>query len=213
MEKTCISCGKTFVGNTKYIRTIFARCGDESGGFHDVCKDCEKEERINEEWNKDKLKCHICGEWLDPSEFDIHRGNSIRNGRDCRCKKCKRKQNLEARANYSEEKRLCKILQERWLGARDRAKLKGRSFDITKEDLCDLWKKQNGLCALSGIPMTYEMDNGRIYTNVSIDQIDPGKGYTKDNTQLVCMGVNQMKSDLSMPELLFLCKQVLEYNT
>ena len=61
--------------------------------------------------------------------------------------------------------------------------------------------------------MTYEMDNGRVYTNVSIDQIDPGKGYTKDNIQLICMGVNQMKSDLSMSELLFLCKQVLEYNT
>lgn len=57
--------------------------------------------------------------------------------------------------------------------------------------------------------MTYELDSGRIYTNVSIDQIDPNKGYTRDNVQLGCMGVNQMKADLDMPTLLFLCKSIL----
>jgi hypothetical protein len=34
----------------------------------------------------------------------------------------------------------------------------------------ELWNKQNGLCAISKIPMTYEMDEGRVYTNLSIDQ-------------------------------------------
>jgi len=38
--------------------------------------------------------------------------------------------------------------------------------------------------------MTYEMDAGRVYTNISIDQIEQGKGYTEDNVQLVCMAVN-----------------------
>ena len=63
---------------------------------------------------------------------------SIRQGRDKRCYKCKREQNLNARNNYNEEKRLIKTLQARWLGARDRAKQKGIPFIITKEDLLDI---------------------------------------------------------------------------
>lgn len=57
--------------------------------------------------------------------------------------------------------------------------------------------------------MTYELDSGRVYTNVSIDQIDPSKGYTLNNIQLVCMGVNQMKSDLDMNTLLYLCNAII----
>jgi hypothetical protein len=74
----------------------------------------------------------------------------------------------------------------------------------------ELWNKQNGLCAISKIPMTYEIDSGRIYTNVSIDQIEQGKGYTEDNVQLVCMAVNQLKSDWDMNTVKYICKMVVE---
>lgn len=56
--------------------------------------------------------------------------------------------------------------------------------------------------------MTYELDSGRIYTNVSIDQIEHGKGYTEDNVQLVCMAVNQLKSDWDMNTILYICKSI-----
>jgi hypothetical protein len=76
-----------------------------------------------------------------------------------------------------------------------------------------LWNKQNGLCAISKIPMTYEMDAGRVYTNVSIDQIEQGKGYTEDNVQLVCMAVNQLKSDWDMNTVKYICEMVVNnYN-
>ena len=51
--------------------------------------------------------------------------------------------------------------------------------------------------------------NGRIYTNVSIDQIQPNKGYTIENTQLVCMAVNQLKSDFAMDEILLICESLV----
>lgn len=60
--------------------------------------------------------------------------------------------------------------------------------------------------------MTYELNNGRVNTNVSIDRIDSTKGYLKTNVQLVCMVVNQMKSDLSLNELISICKQIIEHN-
>jgi hypothetical protein len=53
-----------------------------------------------------------------------------------------------------------------------------------------LWEKQKGLCALTGIPMTYKFYEGRVNTNLSVDRIDSAKGYSKDNVQLVCMAAN-----------------------
>lgn len=73
-----------------------------------------------------------------------------------------------------------------------------------------VWKAQNGKCAISGLDMTYELGEGRIYTNVSIDQIMPSKGYTIDNIQLVCMAVNQLKSDLDMDTILILCSAIVD---
>lgn len=73
-----------------------------------------------------------------------------------------------------------------------------------------LLKAQNGKCAISGLDMTYELGEGRIYTNVSIDQIMPSKGYTIDNIQLVCMAVNQLKSDLDMDTILILCSAIVD---
>lgn len=67
-------------------------------------------------------------------------------------------------------------------------------------------------CAISGLQMTYEMFNGRIFTNISIDRKDSNKGYEKDNIQLVCMAVNQMKSDMTNEQLLYFCKQIINNN-
>ena len=57
--------------------------------------------------------------------------------------------------------------------------------------------------------MTYELDAGRVFTNLSIDQIKQGKGYTEDNIQLVCMAVNQLKSDWNMDTVKYICKMIV----
>ena len=56
------------------------------------------------------------------------------------------------------------------------------------------------------------MFKGRIFTNVSVDRIDSNKGYTKNNVQLVCMAINQMKSDMSIEELLYFCEHIVYNN-
>ena len=91
----------------------------------------------------------------------------------------------------------------------DRAKRKNWFCDITLNDLKELWDKQNGLCAISNIPMTYAFNSGRVPTNVSVDRIDSNKSYTKNNIQLVCMAVNQMKSDLDMITFYRFCEAIL----
>lgn len=175
-------------------------------------------DNVKEENGIKLYKCNICNEWLPREHFNLHGGSdnsyAYRDGLDKRCNRCKQTQNKNARSNYSDEKRLEKILQVRWLNAKDRAKSKNRLFDITKQDLMDLWNKQEGKCAISKIPMTFNIDSGRNPYNVSIDQINPAQGYTKDNIQLVCMCVNQLKSDFDMNVIINICKNIIEnYDT
>lgn len=204
----CPHCGRELKRN----RENFKRSKNKETGkeeYHIICRDCETQIEYNKHWDGDKLRCLVCGRSLDPSEFDSHQEYIIRGHRDGRCKECKRKQNKEARKNYDENTRLYKTIQARVLNAQTRARAKGIPCTITKDFILDLWNKQNGLCAISKIPMTYEMDSRRIYTNVSIDQIEQGKGYTEDNVQLVCMAVNQLKSDWDMNTVKYICKMII----
>ena len=197
----------------KRNRENFKRSRNKETGkeeYHIICRDCETQIEYGKHWDGDKLRCLVCGRSLDPSEFDSHQEYAIRGHRDGRCKECKRKQNQEARENYDDKKRLYKTIQARVLGASERAKRKGIPCTITKEFILDLWNKQNGICALSGIPMTYLLKEGRIPTNISIDKIDRTKGYTIGNIQLVCMVCNQIKSDLTEEEMYNFCKKIVE---
>lgn len=182
--------------------------------FHTTCRNCENRIKLNTEWKDGNLLCHICGEYKDPNEF-TYAGDTkykLRQNKDCRCNLCKSKQRKAAVTTYNDDVKLEKVLQRRWLGARARAKDKSLPFTITKEDLLTIWKAQNGKCAISGLDMTYELEKGRTYTNVSIDQISPSVGYTVDNIQLVCMAVNQLKSDLDIDTVLLLCSAILNSN-
>lgn len=80
---------------------------------------------------------------------------------------------------------------------------------ITVDDLIALWHAQQGRCAVTGRPMTHIQGRGRLPTNVSVDRIDPTKGYSPDNIQLVCVAVNLMKASLTMAELKDWCRAVL----
>jgi hypothetical protein len=95
------------------------------------------------------------------------------------------------------------------------AMLRGLSFEITKEDIWHLFKKQNGKCALSGLdiclPRSDEERITGIYT-ASLDRIDSSIGYTINNIQWVHKFINRMKTNLKEEEFLFLCSRVTDYN-
>ena len=80
-----------------------------------------------------------------------------------------------------------------------------RDFDITVPFLVDLFERQDGRCALSGLPMLTTThiderpDDARCNPNkLSIDRIDSSRGYTEDNVQLVRWRLNSMKSDIPL---------------
>lgn len=74
-------------------------------------------------------------------------------------------------------------------------------IDITIDDLLNIWATQNGKCYLSNINMT-TLSSERSLKNVSIDQIDAGKGYIKNNVGLCCESINMSKMQMSKDEFL-----------
>lgn len=96
--------------------------------------------------------------------------------------------------------------------SRYRAKEKGLLHNVDVKFLRGLYEYQKGLCALSGIVMSIRGSYGstEYWHSISIDRIDSTKGYTSDNVQLLCTGVNKIKGCMSDDRFIMFCKGVVE---
>lgn len=82
--------------------------------------------------------------------------------------------------------------------ARSRAKLSGREFTITIEDI-----NIPESCPIMDIPLKrHEGSPGGKPNSPSLDRIDNSKGYTPDNIQVICHLANQMKASATPREIL-----------
>ena len=79
--------------------------------------------------------------------------------------------------------------------AKNRAKKKGIAFNLDLEDI-----EIPDRCPVLGLPLALAHDrpNG---CSPSLDRIDPAKGYTKGNVQVVSYRANRLKADASLLEL------------
>jgi hypothetical protein len=119
------------------------------------------------------------------------------------CKDCCKEGNTKSRIklNSTIEGKSKVFLQN----AKKSAAKRKQEFALTIADVVKCWDDQLGICAYSGRKMTLE--SGKIET-VSIERIDSAKGYTIENTILVCQAINRMKSDFSYEDFYHLCKDV-----
>lgn len=77
-------------------------------------------------------------------------------------------------------------------------------FDLDEEYLDNLWRKQQGLCALSGVPLSlrsHRSDEELTPYSASLDRIDSTKGYIKGNVQFLAYSLNLAKQSFSNEEL------------
>ena len=78
---------------------------------------------------------------------------------------------------------------------------------MTEEFLDDLWDRQGGLCALTGLEMDREA--GDRITAPSLDRIDSTGHYTQDNVWFVLNAVNVAKNALLLDKFVALCRLVV----
>lgn len=89
----------------------------------------------------------------------------------------------------------------------------GRKRDqLTREDLLEVIANQDYKCAISGLPLTCQLEKGkRFWSNASVDRIEAGGPYSKDNIQLVCRAVNSWRSNMPLKDFIDVCKAVASY--
>lgn len=98
-----------------------------------------------------------------------------------------------------------------------KAKERALSFELTSEQLWDLFNKQGGCCALSGVPLNLEtkidQNNNIDRTNhtASLDRIDNSKPYTIDNVQWIHKVLNHMRRQYSVEDYVEWCRRVAYY--
>jgi len=90
---------------------------------------------------------------------------------------------------------------------------KQRSASVTTDELLALHKEQQGLCALTGVPLTCTLVRGQhCFTNASLDRIEPGGAYTIGNIRLVCVGVNRFRGHLPVDDYVEWCRKVVSFH-
>lgn len=119
-----------------------------------------------------------------------------------KCKTCTQASDKAAISNTY------KTYLARLLASSKHARMKqGYEWEITVQDLVDLWEKQDGRCSVSGVVMTHHRDgSGHKNFNASIDRLNISIGYTPDNIRLVCFAVNIMRGSLNLSEFYFWVK-------
>lgn len=88
-------------------------------------------------------------------------------------------------------------------------------FDITIEDMWQIFVDQDRKCALTGLILTFppvgKIRNADLFI-ASLDRIDSNKGYIKGNIQWVHKDINLMKLDHSQDEFIKMCRLVANHN-
>lgn len=150
--------------------------------------------------------CSRCKE--EKTAGDFHVTLARNDGRSCYCKVCTRDIQIEKISGSPES-----FIEMRYHKAKQDAREKSLEFDLTITFLIWLFYKQGRICPVTltlknKMPSVFghldeqltwrfgEAGRGRrgycLYPqNISIDRIDPEKGYTRDNVQLVTTKMNR----------------------
>lgn len=219
--KKCIKCDE-IKPLLEFNKNAKKRCGVNA-----LCKICHKEYRRNHYLkNKEKVYKQVRDyRVLHPEKYNF--ANETNDDRKTRINKkagrvfekkcaCCNKIILVTKLDLlSEKKQYCSLeckatthKTDYYCYLRDipkRAEKKKLEFDLTEEFIKDLLEvKQNNKCAITGCPIKVKSKNKEsfLYETASLDRIDSSKGYTKDNVNWVMLGINYMKIDCSVEELI-----------
>lgn len=155
-------------------------------------------------------QCNICRQYLPFNEFS--KNSALKDKLSLYCRKCD-KEKQEAKRRKSPEKQLAYArkyqakrresfdyrLQMLINASKQRATLKNIEHTLTLDELKSIYPTDNK-CPVFGVELKFG-DAGFRDTSPSIDKIDPSKGYTLDNVQVISWGANRLKADATVQEL------------
>lgn len=93
-----------------------------------------------------------------------------------------------------------------WGSVTGNARRRDLRFEVTKEQVWDIYERQGHKCALSGVPIIFSLDKHQ--RTASIDRIDSSLGYTISNIQIVHRVVNKMKNNFNQNQFIEMCGHI-----
>jgi len=196
-------CDKGHVCKTKARYLLYGNVG---------CKTCQYDKKksiLNIELKNTTYKiCNSCNEKKSKSYFG--KLSSSLDGLRNMCNMCRRKQysfeyNDENIKKRREDKSLkyCKenpfrVLLSRCKSNHNKKGMTG--FNITEEFLSVLYIKQEGKCFWSGIPLPLDNIGLGELNSISVDRLDPSKGYLIDNVILSCKFYNLGRGNMNVED-------------
>ena len=139
----------------------------------------------------DTKLCNVCNEIKTIDKF--YKSQSGRKCIDCvleRARKYKknRRSNIEVRKieGKKQKERRVRLWQNTLIND---SKKRGKEYNLTVNDINQMYQNQNGLCYWFNIPLI-PSSNSKHPQQPSLDRLDRNKGYTKDNVVLVCYSAN-----------------------
>ena len=168
-----------------------------------------------------KLSGNVYGDYTVLNEETRRRGNSIQFPVVCKCGKqafCTKQELETGKRNRCDSCGKKKRFGERvddisinfFHNYKRSAQRRNIDFTITLEYVADLFRKQEGKCAISGMSIDIKGTPWKGQTG-SLDRIDPTKGYVEGNVQWVHKLVNELKWDLQPQEFFTIIKQIYEH--
>lgn len=199
MSKVCTSCriSKPVI--------FFSFESKEKGTYRSKCKEClksirnERGQKVNEEMKERKIDpstihkiCNKCEKNKNLLQFSKCSGT--KDGHRHICKECS--SNSEQERYNTLRGRLTTLVYNAQKYADYHAKrglVEENKFDITLEDVMDIWEKQKGICYYDNIPMQFEVNDENYEYQASIDKIDHKIGFIKNNIILCRIGSKKRK--------------------
>jgi len=188
----------------KTIKTLDDFSFRSRGGKQSQCKKCinQQVKLLNYQRQTTGIKqCSICKIDKDVCEFSSCK--SKQDGLHSSCKKCS-----TSSIKKWLDKDINNFIKKIFLSCRSNCIRRNKvlEFNITEQNIVDLYNKQDGRCAFTNEKLTtisytkVAGDKELNDYNISIDRIDSSKGYTVNNIQLVGATINIMKNDVSDTE-------------
>lgn len=140
----------------------------------------------------------------DKEQFYKNRRSALKSARDnTNCKLCSDTANNIKKVVWHRGIRL------NWLNCYRKAAARRKyTFEITADDVADIYEQQGKKCLLTGQDLIFPSMGLMSLINVSIDRIDNDIGYTRHNIRLVTKEVNMMRGTYTNQEFINVCKAV-----
>jgi len=203
INKLCTIC------NQEKVLEQFSRLRTGKYGRSSQCKECRNQQRKHLKYirahDNQVIYCSRCQRNLTADNFYTDKSSS--NGLQTYCKQCQKTITEHYNATFDG------YMSALYLNLMKDAKKNKVEVNLTKEDLYNLYDKQNKLCSVTKFIMTannkQERGKKSSLRNISIDRINHDKGYIIDNIQLICYGVTLLKLKFTPDELRTFCLAII----